>query len=209
MTKEICWRWTASLSHSIIGVLPDGMLASFCFTVSAFLSIQAEEIQRFNVTTARALTSFCGWSFKGHGGLFKSSIPSNQNTASCFLQELSSLRGYACHPFRLSGARCCARCCLDPLYQRLGGGMFVSVQMPERCSARLPVYCTGGSPLSGSSACDHSAYNKSVPWFLSLMSHADRSAHIRHRCLSLDTPTSWTWSGLIKNFLQVGSLVLE
>ena len=44
---------------------------------------------------------------------------------------------------------------------------------------------TGGSPLSGSSACDHSVHNKSVPWLLLLLHHADCSDRIRHRCLSL------------------------
>tara|TARA_B100001778_G_scaffold268878_1_gene230367 strand:- start:106 stop:375 length:270 start_codon:yes stop_codon:yes gene_type:complete len=50
-----------------IGLLLQGMSATFRFTVPALFAVQAKEIQDFDVTAACALTSLCRGSFKGHG----------------------------------------------------------------------------------------------------------------------------------------------
>jgi len=164
------------------------MLAAYGFTASALLAVQAEEIEWLDLTATDALASFCRGSFKGHGGFFTHSTPSNQNAALYFfrrsfppcVQALVMPRGL--HG-RLE--------LLGRVLIRPAKGWWTTVfagQMHDRCSALLPACCTGGSPLAGLSACDRNGNNKSVPWMLLLMHHADRSDHIRHRCLSLDRP---------------------
>nr|WP_137006789.1 hypothetical protein [Synechococcus sp. UW106] len=56
-----------SILGCTIGLLFQGLSATYRFTVSALFAVQAKEIQDFDVTAACALTTLCRGSFKGHG----------------------------------------------------------------------------------------------------------------------------------------------
>ena len=83
-----------STLYRVIGVLFYGTLATYGFTVSALLAVQAEEIQWFDFTATGALASFCRGGFKGHAGCFTHSTPSNQNVALSFFTGVLPLPSY-------------------------------------------------------------------------------------------------------------------